>query len=548
MLAILCMTLSGVLVIRVFEAPAWRSGERIDQLDVTMARLRRLESLPGFKADRLSAAERNLFALAERWPKLRAPRLQLQGIAAASNSPRASNGTIDLRHSRYSGFTQSETSTAWCGPNVVMAFNDTSAEVTTIAGGRGVSMDGYSVSHDRGATFTYMGSPAAAADPDTFMSGDPVVACANGATFYYVSVWFDGTHSTSGVSLSQSSDHGQTFETPRLVAGASSDTHIIDKAWIAVDPNTTSRLYVAYTDIDFSGAVCGTESGSPVPRYAIEAVNSPDGGTTWSAPPVVVAQVCADPAHPFAFINGAQVVVGPSGEVYVAWEMFGNIGGLGGRTIQIAKSVNAGATFSAPVTVANINCAGDCNDWQGLFHSNEYPSVAIGKGPFNRGRIYLAWNDGDRQVPDSLTTTGFYNFTDIMFSQSADGGATWSVPVRVNDNPEGPRAPMSDRFEPALATDDTGRITICFYDRRNDPYNFLIDRYCASSPRGGLWTNRRITFKSFAPLVGEDILVAPDYMGDYDTLASDFLDRHSGFVGGYGNNSQGNPRVAKNVP
>jgi hypothetical protein len=51
-----------------------------------------------------------------------------------------------------------------------------------------------------------------------------------------------------------------------------------------------------------------------------------------------------------------------------------------------------------------------------------------------------------------LTTTGFYNFTDIMFSQSGDAGATWSPPVRVNNNFEGSGAPLTDQFEPALTS------------------------------------------------------------------------------------------------
>jgi hypothetical protein len=157
--------------------------------------------------------------------------------------------------------------------------------------------------------------------------------------------------------------------------------------------------------------------------------------------------------------------------------------------------------------------------------------------------VYLAWNDGDREAPDILTTTGFYNFTDIMFSQSADSGATWSTPVRVNRNPEGGADPLTDQFEPALASDVSGRIAICFYDRRKDPANFRINRYCASSHDGTVWTNNLITLTEFPAIVGQDVLMAPDYMGDSDTLASDTLNLHAGFVGGYASNATGNPTV-----
>lgn len=514
-----------------------------------MAHLARLENVAGFDPARLSAAGRNLFSLADRWAAVRERLLKGAAAPAAPEQSRAA-GTLqtplvlgtNLRHSRYSGFTQSQTATAWCGSHAVMSFNDSGAEVTTMASGRGVSMDGYALSSDRGATFIYMGSPSTPSDPNTFMSGDPVVACADAATFYYVSDFLDGTNGISGVSLSISTNGGKTFAAPVLIAKEPSNSHIVDGAWIAVDRSTPGRLYVTYTDLDFSGSICGTETGSAVPRYAIETVSSADGGATWSGTPTVVAEVCADSAHPFAFVDGSRVAVGPGGEVYVAWELFGNTTGCG-RAIEISKSADQAQSFPvSPVTVATIGCAGDCADWQGLAHSNEYPSLAIGKG-LHRGMVYLAWNDGNRQAPDTLTTTGFYNFTDIMFSQSGDSGATWSTPVRVNNNSEGGAAPLTDQFEPALAADLSGRIAICFYDRRHDPANFRINRYCASSHNGKSWVNSRITLMQFPTIVGQDVLMAPDYMGDYDTLASDTLDFHAGFVGGYASNLTGNPVV-----
>jgi len=134
-----------------------------------------------------------------------------------------------------------------------------------------------------------------------------------------------------------------------------------------------------------------------------------------------------------------------------------------------------------------------------------------------------------------------------MFSQSHNEGTNWSTPIRINNNPEGGVVPLSDQFKPAIATDKTGRIGICFYDRRRDPNNFLIDRYCASSVNGGgKWTNTKITSVSFPSLVGQDVLVAPDYMGDYDTVAADSLGKTAGFIDSYSSNAGGNPNVMTN--
>lgn len=526
-------------------------------IDAAMEQLRRIADRTGFDPATLSAGQRNLLNVARRWPNLAGR------FGAARSSPAGTTGAqpqfpANLAHSKYSGFTQSGTSSAWCGRSVVIAFNDTGAEVATMASGRGISADGYAVSGDHGISFTYKGSPGTPNDPNTFMAGDPAVACASRDQFYLVSSWLDGTNNISGVSLSRSTDGGRTFGAPGVVAGNPLATHLTDRPWIAVDPNARNRLYVAYTDLDFSGSLCGTADDAPIARYAIELVNSADGGATWSAPPAVVSQVCADAMHTFAFVNGVQVAVGSAGEVYVVWEAFGLNGSPrrlapdapdaneSGRAIQFAKSLDHGATFSLPRSVTSVNCAGDCTDWQGLFHSNEYPSLAIGKGPYNQGKIYLAWNDGTRPVADSLSPSGFYNYTDILLIQSADGGTTWSAPKQINNNREGNGAPLTDQFEPALAASHYGRIAVCFYDRRNDPKNFLIDRYCASSLFGGPWTNTRITVQSFPVLIGQDILVAPDYMGDSDGLASDFNNTYAGFIGGFATNVLGNPSVKPN--
>jgi hypothetical protein len=135
----------------------------------------------------------------------------------------------------------------------------------------------------------------------------------------------------------------------------------------------------------------------------------------------------------------------------------------------------------------------------------------------------------------------FYNFADVLLVSSSDG-MHWSAPIKVNNNP----LSNTDHFQPAAASDRSGRVAVCFYDRRNDvTNNFMIDRYCANSTDGGVTfsTNTRITGKSFLSVVGQDQLLFPTYMGDYDTLASDTLDLSSNFRGGYADNITGAPNV-----
>ena len=85
---------------------------------------------------------------------------------------------------------------------------------------------------------------------------------------------------------------------------------------------------------------------------------------------------------------------------------------------------------------------------------------------------------------------------------------------------------------------------VCFYDRRENPSNFSVERFCATSDNAATtWADWRVTETGFAPVPGQDDLVGVDYMDDYDTLASDFTRKSAGFFGAWGDNTAGNPDI-----
>ena len=541
-------------------ARAQTADERLAALDGAAARAATLEANPHFRRDALFGAARNLVAVADRWTVIRPQLAQLIDLAAAAPSAVSTdfaNGLaagkpiskVTLGASRYSGFTQSETATAWCGASVVIGFNDTGSEIRTLLGTGGVSALGYSISNNHGGAFSYVGAPVAPSNSNQTTMGEPSLACADSANFYYASVWSDNAQVRSGVAVAKSIDGGGSFAKPAVAISKDAFTHLLDHDWIAIDHANPTNLYVVYLDLDFSGGLCGFDTfAQPIPRYAVELIASSNGGSTWTAQPTVVEQVCANAANPNVSLAGPQAAVAPTGEVYVTWEAMGEHGGsLIAREIRLAKSIDRGATFAAPVIVAPAAITGDGADLQGSIRSSEFPSLAIGTGKANSGFLYLTWSSAAFTTPDSISTIGSYGFADIMFSQSQSGGTSWSTPTRVNNDPEGGNVPLSDQFKPAIATDKNGRIAICFYDRRRDPNNFLIDRYCATSTNhGGSWTNTKITVTNFSSLIGQDVLVGPDYMGDYDTVAADASGLASGFIASYSSNAAGNPNVMTN--
>jgi hypothetical protein len=292
-----------------------------------------------------------------------------------------------------------------------------------------------------------------------------------------------------------------------------------------VDPTNPNRVFVTYTDIDFSGEVCGGF------RNAIELVSSSDGGATWTAKPVVIQEF----GNASDLVQFSQVAVGPAGEVYVAWERFGT---SPSATALIRKSTNHGVTFGATVTVANFPFAGDSLTtlFQGGFRSGADISLAVdrsGKKGSN-GNLYLTWQDGGGlQEPSFSLFPDTYNFSDVLISRSTNGGITWSAPVRVNDN-KSRASDASDQYQPGVAVDKRGKIAVCFYDRRLDPQNFLIDRFCATSTNAGAtWTNTRQSAPSWGPWHATDAQIHPFYLGDYDGMASDSTNSNAGFVGAF---------------
>ena len=542
------------------------AAQRLALFDSLVARYQAFAANPHLRRESLGGAAGNLMALARRWRGLRPRLAHLSDVNAAMNDFSNTQAAFDaaegvvgmflpgprpisnvmLGATRFTGFTQNETASAWCGANVAIVYNDTGAEIRTMLGAGGVSAVGYSASSNRGGVFAYHGSPTPPANSWQALTGDPSIVCADAANFLYSAVWYDSLNNQTGISVANSSDGGQTFASPAPAALKSSLTDIVGEDKLAIDQANPALLYLVYADVDFSGAICGMDASSqPIPRYAVELAASTDGGVNWSATPLVIDQVCADQNNPYAMDAWPQVAVGPSGEVYVAWEAMG-VGGADpvARAIKIARSTDAGASFGQTVTVAGVVAIGDGADLQGFIYTSEAPALAVGRGKRNAGAVYLAWSNASMTVNDALSSTGLYGFSDVMFAQSTDGGVSWSSPARVNNNPEGGRFPFTDQFEPAMNTDKTGRIGVCFYDRRRDPNNFLIDRYCASSNNGGKsFVNVKITPLNFPSVVGQDVMVAPDYMGAYDSVAIEGTGVAPGLIGSYASNSLGNPNV-----
>jgi hypothetical protein len=381
--------------------------------------------------------------------------------------------------------TQSETTLVLgSGANIVAAFNDSGSSLS------GPHFTGFSRSTNSGASWTDQGTLPASANGDV---GDPVLARNNfTGTTYLSTLRFAGT---PGIQVFRSTNDGATFTAPvngvpGLVAG-----NFADKEWMTVDNFAgpgAGNIYLAYR---LFGA--GASDG-------IRLTRSINGGATWS--PAAGTLIAAAGA---GNVQGAWVTVGPDHTLYVFWydENFTP------RRIRMRKSINQGVTFGAPVTVATLPVAG-VNGNLGLnggFRTNSFPQAAV--NPVS-GNLYVTYD-----------AKGVSDQADIFFTNSTDGGTTWSAPVRVNDD-----STSHDQWQPALAvTPNGGNLFIGFYDRRLDPANKLIDTFGVvaqiedegASEDVFFGANFRITTASFPVVVGQDPSVVATYMGDYDQAVAD---------------------------
>ena len=185
---------------------------------------------------------------------------------------------------------------------------------------------------------------------------------------------------------------------------------------------------------------------------------------------------------------------------------------------------------------------------QGIIRVTEFPSLALDRSSRpSRGTLYVAWNDGGRvTIPDFESLSGVYSFSDALLVKSTDGGATFGPATQVN---RGASTDFTGQYMPAVGVDKNGDVGVCYYDRRHDAANFLIDRRCARSSDGGdHWKSLQVNERSSPSTEFQDFEVAYGYQGDYDTLTGDFLNHHKGLLGAYADNSLGSQDVRSNRP
>jgi hypothetical protein len=247
----------------------------------------------------------------------------------------------------------------------------------------------------------------------------------------------------------------------------------------------------------------------------IDCERSTDGGQTWPDTPKPISP----PAQ--RLVIGADVVADTRDQntFYVAWtEYFSGVAsGTGTNTIQVAKSTDGGVTWSAPVTASTFLPLPGTFPHQ-AFRNLTLPIMAVGPN----GEVYVSYADYNPLRVSTPDEDGLQ--ADIKLVKSLNGGATWSAPVRVNQD-----ATNADQFQQYLRVTRRGQLNVSYFDRRLDrpdpprhPGNFFIDTFLSRSNDGGTtWTDTRVSHDSWDPSINPPISGSGDFIGDYQGLVAD---------------------------
>lgn len=242
---------------------------------------------------------------------------------------------------------------------------------------------------------------------------------------------FSGGSHGGDILIAYSEDNGASFSPPLNVSesiGGDGKGRINSKVWHNGSQDLVAGsgglLYLAWTEYD--GMLWFSRSD--------------DGGRSFAPPQRIAGGGQARP------VRAPSLTLAEDGAVYLAW----TTGEDDGADIHVAKSVDGGASFGAPVIVAPTDRYADA------------PKLAAGPG----GVLHLAYAQSEG---------GPFARHAIRYTQSGDGGRSFHAPMEVAApavNPAPTTGGGQSLHFPSIALDGLGRVMIVyeqFPDVRRDP-------------------------------------------------------------------------------
>jgi hypothetical protein len=344
---------------------------------------------------------------------------------------------------------------------------------------------------------------------------DPWVTVSPNGSAYMISDSFDATGPGFGgpstILISRSTDGGNNWGDPVSVEFDSGAGVLNDKESITADPKKPNNVYAVWDKLINPSLTASVDAFNHTFAYKGPSffARTTDGGNTWSQ-----GKKIFDPGE-FNQTIGNQIVVEPDGTLVDLFDLINNEHGPRGHnastTFQVAiiRSHDQGTTWSAPTIVGNIvDTQVKTLDGKNVRTGDILPEVAVDSV---HGNLYATWQTS----------------ASIVFSQSADGGNTWSIPATISNSG------TAQAFTPSIAVAANGKIGISYYDLRNatllsnpgltDTWFTSCSAVCA---KAASWSEVKLDATGGFDMRTAPLTASGYFVGDYESIAPSGL---SGF-------------------
>jgi hypothetical protein len=363
-------------------------------------------------------------------------------------------------------------------------------------------------------------------------ASDPWVAISPNGTAYLMSLSVDSNPGGFGTSpnamlVMRSTNNGASWGNPTTLIRDTSPNILNDKNSITADPNSSSFVYAVWDRL--ASPPSGTTAQPPFDNSRsftgdVYFSRTTNGGRSWEPARKIykAGTISQTIGNVIAVLPTTAPFNGALVDVFTLLHGTRNDQDTRGYSIAAIRSTDHGATWTKKEIIINDFLRGivvDPDDGAAHRTGDINPEVAVDPGT---GALYVVWQD-----------LRFGPRSSIAFSQSLDGGLTWSAPIKVNQTPPadpGEPAGNNQAFTPMVQVLSDHTVAVSYYDFRNNtadggattPTDAFLVHCHANCSSAASWaqagSETRVTDASFN---SRNAPVARGFfLGDYEGLGS----------------------------